>query len=976
MTALPPIFVKAKDYKMFKNQLLPEHFTAELKAKANYTLGLNVDTEFQTQSNDDLFDTTLTSLARRIVTVQVSDLLNQHPHILAHTDQIDFAKQSGREQQIRHPHTTADFVVVDYLKQLGYDVQLIYDTSALSAKRTFTTVLYAFFLNADLYPCFKGHALRAVEKFILDKKVIHQKHLQQKIDYNQDGFAKRQQSLRLPYYIVINGQQFGLAFGCHDLLAAQGNVSFKDFCQNVGLAMESKDLAGSNISRMAKWYFEDPERFDTYALGDLTVYPAWTLFVQQVNDLMTTIVSPQYTQDPALTIGSTTNKILNAKRLQYLGLPLQEHRSPLFQNILGNSSFKDLDDEKNPAHTQLKVDGGRCRNNHPTLTKLVGSLCDLDLKGAYTSAMMFLPACLGTPTVLTFNQKSLQQVLRSYRSRLKPYHWTMRITTQQHLSFQQDIIMSYVDYTWKERKCDAEGYRETGELDYKSGSSKIFSRDIIHGMLTSDVLDLIEHTWTTAAQEEFFQKCQVDSLLFYDPKCEMKEVSAFVDHALKHDVKKPLAGWHSVPLKQMGIENFREERKKHLKGTPQNTLFKLVGNTAYGAIVSHFFLAQNPITANNITAHIRVAVYLAEKALGIKQTITDGGVFNLNEVLIPKLKGKIFTNKLFNANHLSKRELNHTLNLKRTGLGGHTWQIKGNSPQQLQIFCDDRELTLKEAETLVNTLCLQHVKQTFPTMPLLQNPDIEFEMKAFYNTATLHGSSNYAFWYKDTLHAVKMRGYERKRHDGFTLDENNNLIKDPTYHDNMSPAQWMHHALHQNPQAVPLPTSFLKNSILKTGDYVNSYDRRPDSPIKPGDNLKKMGCPKWTSINQFTYQTKSQYDNWNKVAQQLLRKYHLSFELFFLKDNRINMIDMVDAIHKLIEKGVGINSKKEILDHFDPHDHLCRICHRNSSILKMKQARETMTKRISNFYYMSEQDVFDLNNQPEDLEEVDEFDLK
>lgn len=60
-TTLPPVFVKAKEYKLFKNQLLPEHFTDKLRPKGNYVLGLNVDTEFQTQSNEDLFNATSTS---------------------------------------------------------------------------------------------------------------------------------------------------------------------------------------------------------------------------------------------------------------------------------------------------------------------------------------------------------------------------------------------------------------------------------------------------------------------------------------------------------------------------------------------------------------------------------------------------------------------------------------------------------------------------------------------------------------------------------------------------------------------------------------------------------------------------------------------------------------------------------------------------------------------------------------------------
>jgi len=760
----PPVFVGAKTFRQNKNHLQTEHFFNLIPEKAHIALGLNVDSEFQTQGTDPLFDSSQKAKARQFVTVQVSDFLNQHPSLFFHPDAVVYAQEKGLKNRLRHPVATSECIAVDYLRSQGYHVNMIYDDRALTAKRTIRVTLCAFFMVVDLYACFQGDCLAFVEEAILEKKLVHQRHFH---FVREPGFGG-QKDFRLPYFLDIDGQRFALIVDFLDLVGAQGKITFKDFCKNVGIALPSKDLVGGNITRMMDYCFEEPAIYDAYASGDLMLYPAWKEYCRYIQDLSAKMIGEEFSVDPALTIGSTTNKILDGKRLQYLGFHPHEIKSQIYESILGRDILHTLDDEENPAHSQLKVDGGRCHNNCPTQAVLSGALCDLDLKGAYASAMMVIPSFFGNPTSLCLSNERLKSVFKKYRKHLLPYHWTMRISTMVPLSFDQDLIPSYFDYTWKERKNDTESFHETGELDYESGKAKIFSREIMNGMLTSDVLDVILHTWSSPAREEFFSKVGVISLLYYDPANEIKDKQAFSTNFFQQWVggQDPDL-WHSLPLKDLGIADFRDERSKHAKGTPMNVLYKLLGNTSYGAIVSHFFDAQNPVTANQITAHVRVAVYLAEKCLGFYQTITDGGIFDLNGVLMPKRKGSIFTDKLCNYLTLSKREINHHLNLKRTGLGGFHWRVEGSSRETLSVYKNNEQIPTKEAEELLNRLCLEHMKNIFPTMPLLQNPHLAFEMKSFFNQATFHGSSNYGFWFGDTLDSLKMRGYENKRHWGY-----------------------------------------------------------------------------------------------------------------------------------------------------------------------------------------------------------------
>jgi hypothetical protein len=58
-----------------------------------------------------------------------------------------------------------------------------------------------------------------------------------------------------------------------------------------------------------------------------------------------------------------------------------------------------------------------------------------------------------------------------------------------------------------------------------------------------------------------------------------------------------------------------------------NEIYKLFVNTIYGALSSRFFSIGNVVLANNITARGRVGVWMLSKALRLRQSITDGGIY-------------------------------------------------------------------------------------------------------------------------------------------------------------------------------------------------------------------------------------------------------------------------------------------------------------------------------------------------------------
>jgi len=323
----PPVFVGAKTFREQKNHLTSQNFFGTIPDKACIALGLNVDSEFQTQSDPDVFDFSKKAEARKFVTVQVSDFLNLYPSIFVHPDAVSYAQKTEREDQLRHLCARSEFIAVDYLKAQGFDAHMTYDDRALSCKRTLNITLCGYFFVVDLYAYFQGQCLSLIEDAILKKELIHQRHFKFVPELGKGG----KKHFRLPYFITIDGHRFGLIVDFLDLVGAQGKVTFKDFCQNVDMPLPSKDLAGSNISRMMEWYFENPADYDAYATGDLCLYPAWSQYAHNIRALSEKIISPDYGVDPVLTIGSTTNRILDGKRLQYLGLKHEERNSDLYR---------------------------------------------------------------------------------------------------------------------------------------------------------------------------------------------------------------------------------------------------------------------------------------------------------------------------------------------------------------------------------------------------------------------------------------------------------------------------------------------------------------------------------------------------------------------------------------------------------------------------------------------------------------------
>lgn len=920
------LFTLSKNYK--SSYLVPlEKFNSEIDGKENIAIPLVIDSEFVAPGIDTFLNTDNPFQMRSGVTVQVKHALHNDEKIYIHTD---FEPDNPRHDQITQP-----FIVGDYLISKGFDVEMYrseYDDQDFKELPSLLVVFYAHFALADL-----GMVL-------FDQDFIDD--LTQKYSYKTGGIEMGRrltcgQSGRTSFnwIIKINGFEYRIALKIVDTAALHGVAGYKQVCANSGIELNAKDLVGDYITKMDQAYSEIPVEFDAYSLGDLRVYDMLAANCENMSTVWRDLVIIDYMIEPKLTIGATVASLFLAKIYKAFDIapvtvrsrefkvddflePLTFYASAAHLSTLVNSN----------GYLLSKCDGGRCKSNNPTITGLSGELVDIDISGAYSSAMSVIDYPFGTPVILAtpFNKRKnvgvpLKNVLRAYSGELLPNLWLMRVQVT-GLSFEQDLIASWFDFTRSTTKHTDSSV--TGEVDLESGTSKIFTTEIHNGALTSDLLDVIDQ-WTPRQRDDFYSKCEVLTIAFY-PKSFELSLDDFKNNPLEKTFKSNSQAsngfdlitqsnhnWTRVNLGSFFTDLMRAKRLQHKKKTPLNELYKLLGNTSYGVSVSRFFNTSNMIVGNNITAKVRAFMYMTEKSLNLCGSVTDGHIFDLNNVLHRKDGLYLKTESLARLYSIPK------------------WQFaNSNGGKFAPLPCDN-----KTDNATIDAATLAHVGTVWNKSPLIHNEFnvltpvdgrveykkakgvFSFEMKRFADRVTLHGSSNYSFDYNDPEN-TKMRGYESKNkpHQGFVLVDNE-LTRIDDYAV-LSPGQCLMREIQNNPAAVKRLPPFVKTAILKPTAYANEYRGKwRKSVLTPGDNILKVGKPSYFSLSLFTYRSYEQFTAFKKATEKLKRKYGESFEIFFTNDDdTVNYQKMIVEMDKLIRDGV-INPLKVL----DKHNNLHRL---------------------------------------------------
>lgn len=916
------------------------------------------------------------------LTTQIKNVLYDDAEILINPNIKDLYEENINKVDYQYPYydEKSQSHIFDYLILKGIQThigQKINITDELDRKEfkkhpTCTFKLYAYFLLADLPKIFQNELLAELKEAFRTKKITQERRLK------TNGYTQQWHTNRL---ITINGLEYRLVFDLVDLGAMQGNISFNAVLENLEMDLSDKNLLDDLKDNMLLAMLEKPEEFKRYALGDLKVYEAFN----QTNNLFKKLYIDSeigsYFTEIKLTTGATINDYQQNILLNYLNLKIPNKENIKSLHYLtkpasaGNlrKYLNAKDKIKNGGclkrHYLSKTMGGRCYNNRMQInaTSKSFTLADIDISGAYPTVASFLPFHFGCPVIQNFikHKVSLREWLNYYEKKyLTPRCFKLSVETIKPLTIEQDFIPSWTELRYKSELINNNQEIITS-LDLENTPTAIYTRELINATLTWDELDIIRTEWNSKQREEFLDNTYMIGALFY-PKnfeCKTKENLTnkigihhrFTD-SMPYSVIDNEDGeynhyWHSTNFGELILDDLIQKRAENKKNNPSLAyLYKLAGNTIYGVNVSRHFINSNILLAANITAMCRSGMWLTEKALNIYQTITDGGICELNEVIHPSSK-KIDTTLFARAYQLRNQDLSQN----------HKWKTKPILGKKIEYHQEKGWLidNIYYTDTKkIDELVVNHIRKVFPNNSLFNdkfrkikvNEDgiaiknennkyiyemkkgiFKFEVKNMCNKVSFHGSADYMYSNLKGEVTTKMRGYDVKPNVVAWRFENNNLIPDTDYYNEKPPIQRLLENLQDNPERVKIQHPFTKTSILKPAQYSKEYNKTfQHSNIKCGDDfMEVVRLPILTM--RFKFQTNEQQKFWVKYENSLKRKYGgLSFEVFYMnEDGTINYKKMMYEIDKYISEGV-INPKNI----YDKHNNLFRTIQKNNHIQK------------------------------------------
>ena len=310
------------------------------------------------------------------------------------------------------------------------------------------------------------------------------------------------------------------------------------------------------------------------------------------------------------------------------------------------------------------VSGGRCVNEQPTKMKH-SNVLDIDMSSCYGTALEDFALPIGIPTIYSTSSHEKGMSLKEFLNMYK-------ITVTGTLRFDQDLIFSKIIDDDKLNtasvaagKCFENQFSDTPHIH---ADLVLLRREIINGVITSDVLEAIEKVSSNKELKEFYSLRVVTACMWM----KSNKVDSFKDFCTEifkdegrfeystefnASLDKRTRKWFSFSLDQFitPLKNQRKAIKNQMKETTDTVLkallnavqesVKLVINSTYGILASLFFAVSNAVVADYITARARVNGWYMNKALGTFNTITDGGCFSPELVRFLSVSNKKQNNK-------------------------------------------------------------------------------------------------------------------------------------------------------------------------------------------------------------------------------------------------------------------------------------------------------------------------------------------
>lgn len=567
-----------------------------------------------------------------------------HPN--APKDVLEHAAKVG-DKVFKH-----DFAILDFLEDYyGFKVGKASENTKYKNYTTLEILIFFSFKDVELQ--FKNR--EDYKKLVLPKlSRMRRIRLNNEIKTSNGGFCK--DSVGLPYIISMPDNQSGwmrdckLSFKIIDICAMQGSDSLKNYGDNVGIKMISKgNYTSDDKARMDLRYLEDCVRFKEYAMGDTPLIE----IKEKTNDFYNHIAE-LIGVEKQKAWGMSTGKIVARLLNDWFCMVLNTDSKSLYKmhNLAGSEGVNNVSKliKERALIYGAMVDGGRTVKERD-LDVLVGNLIDIDISGCYGNGLKNQLYAIGIPSINS-REMLLGDWLKMFENELIPGLWSARISWDKS-PFKQDLLISktkeaFTSWNWVINGEDSDGFDIDDDGKKVYDASMAMTTNSIHfASLTHDLLQTLKSVSSNQEWGWLLKNAVINCSLIYKKSDEVltptDEMLEGVTLSKDSDtLLKASKNWIRIDLSKLATI-LLNERKLHPKKTPMNTFLKLIINTIYGTIASEFFSVENAcvssvVIGNNITARARCLSWCMAKGFHSVMSITDGGVFDVNNVLFYKKK--------------------------------------------------------------------------------------------------------------------------------------------------------------------------------------------------------------------------------------------------------------------------------------------------------------------------------------------------
>lgn len=332
------------------------------------------------------------------------------------------------------------------------------------------------------------------------------------------------------------------------------------------------------------------------------------------------------------------------------------------------------------------TDGGRCVKERPHIHHLDGCLIDIDIASCYANGLFNQIFPVGNPKIL-FKTMKWGDWEKRYKKQLVPGAWVARVTWL-NAPFRQDLLISkddkqFTKWDFYQRQFNGENASDA-DMQYDA-TMYLMADDVKHAALTHDLYQVIDKYASNSEKAWIRENAVIECFAFYPASEEVETLDEdilIIDDLESHKGTgfSAITKWQRVELAEL-METLIPERQKHkdtmkavlkkyaaqiatvkteqgikndddalalilpelelsdyLTARSTQEFIKLINNTIYGCIASTFFGTNgtgisNFIVGNNITARARTLAWAMAKGLHSVMSVTDGGVFDLNNVI-------------------------------------------------------------------------------------------------------------------------------------------------------------------------------------------------------------------------------------------------------------------------------------------------------------------------------------------------------